>query len=46
MPFGADSLMHFLYLERPEGMERADAAEFVPAAPPPEPATGAEAGHT
>ena len=37
LPFGADSLTHFLYLERPEGMERVDAAEFVPAAPPPQP---------
>jgi hypothetical protein len=27
---------------RPEGMERADAAEFVPAAPPPEPVGPAE----
>ena len=42
LPFGVDSLTHFLYLERPEGMERVDAAEFVPAAPPPEPAAGAE----
>jgi hypothetical protein len=42
LPFGGDSLMHFLYLERPEGMERVDAAEFVPAAPPPEPVAGAE----
>ena len=42
LPFGADSLTHFLYLERPEGMERVDAAEFVPAAPPPEPVAGAE----
>jgi hypothetical protein len=42
LPFGADSLTHFLYLERPEGMERVDAAEFVPAAPPPEPVTGPE----
>jgi hypothetical protein len=41
LPFGADSLTHFLYLERPEGMERADAAEFVPAAPPPAPVAGA-----
>src|SRR5690349_7508954 len=32
----------FLYLERPEGMERVDAAEFVPAAPPPEPVGRAE----
>jgi hypothetical protein len=42
LPFGADSLTHFLYLERPEGMERVDAAEFVPAVPPPEPVVGAE----
>src|SRR6201989_2329902 len=42
LPFGADSLMHFLYLERPEGMERVDAAEFVPAAPPPDPVVRAE----
>jgi Ferritin-like len=42
LPFGADALTHFLYLERPEGMERVDAAEFVPAAPPPEPVGQAE----
>ena len=42
LPFGADSLTHFLYLERPEGMERVDAAEFVPATPPPEPVAGPE----
>jgi len=42
LPFGADALTHFLYLERPEGMERMDAAEFVPAAPPPEPVGQAE----
>ena len=42
LPFGGDSLTHFLYLERPEGMERVDAAEFVPAAPPPEPVAGPE----
>jgi len=42
LPFGVDSLTHFLYLERPEGMERVDAAEFVPAAPPPEPVGPAE----
>jgi Ferritin-like len=34
LPFGEAALAHFLYLERPEGMERMDAAEFVPAAPP------------
>jgi len=42
LPFGAGSLTHFLYLERPEGMERVDATEFVPAAPPPEPVGQAE----
>src|SRR5215469_2538507 len=42
LPFGGDSLLHFLYLEQPEGMERVDAAEFVPAAPPPDPVAGAE----
>jgi hypothetical protein len=33
LPFGAPALDHFLFLERPEGMERADAPEFVPVAP-------------
>jgi hypothetical protein len=33
-PFGEQALRHFLYLERPEGMERQDAREFVPTAPP------------
>jgi hypothetical protein len=42
LPFGGDSLTHFLYLERPEGMERVDAAGFAPAAPPPAPVAGAE----
>ena len=42
LPFGEASLAHFLYLERPEGMERADAAGFVPAAPPPEPVAAGE----
>jgi Ferritin-like len=37
LPFGEAALTHFLYLERPEGMERADAAGFVPAAPPHQP---------
>jgi hypothetical protein len=37
LPFGGDALTHFLYLERPEGMERVDAKGFVPAAPSPEP---------
>src|SRR3954462_3320032 len=29
LPFGADALRHFLFLERPEGMALADAAQFV-----------------
>src|SRR5690348_1364476 len=37
LPFGDASLTHFLYLERPEGMERVDAQGFVPAAPSPDP---------
>ena len=30
MPFGDASLTHFLYLERPEGMERIDAEDSFP----------------
>jgi hypothetical protein len=37
LPFGGAALTHFLYLERPEGMERMDAEGFVPMAPPHEP---------
>jgi hypothetical protein len=37
LPFGEQALRHFLYLERPEGMERQDADGFVPVAPPREP---------
>jgi hypothetical protein len=37
LPFGEAALTHFLYLERPEGMERLDADGFVPMAPPHEP---------
>ena len=37
LPFGEAALTHFLYLERPEGMERVDAEGFVPMAPPHEP---------
>jgi hypothetical protein len=37
VPFGERALKHFLYLERPEGMERQDAEGFVPSAPPREP---------
>jgi hypothetical protein len=43
LPFGTDSLTHFLYLERPEGMERTDAQEFVPVIPPHEPVEPGEA---
>ena len=42
LPFGEDALTHFLYLERPEGMARLDAAEFVPGEPPPEPVQPSE----
>ncbi len=42
LPFGEAALTHFLYLERPEGMARLDAAEFVPAEPPPEPVQPSE----
>src|SRR5690348_2577912 len=37
LPFGDAALTHFLYLERPEGMERVDAEGFVPTAPPDDP---------
>jgi len=37
LPFGEQALRHFLYLERPEGMQRQDAEGFVPAAPAREP---------
>jgi len=43
LPFGTDSLTHFLYLERPEGMERMDAEGFVPTVPPREPVEPGEA---
>jgi hypothetical protein len=33
LPFGEQALDHFLFLERPEGMERDDASEFVATAP-------------
>jgi hypothetical protein len=42
LPFGEAGLTHFLYLERPEGMERMDADGFVPMAPPHEPLTPEE----
>jgi hypothetical protein len=37
LPFGEAALQHFVYLERPEGMEGADAEGFPPAGPPPAP---------
>src|ERR1017187_9455462 len=43
LPFGDAALTHFLYLERPEGMERVDTAGFVPAAPPHAPVEPGEA---
>jgi hypothetical protein len=43
LPFGEAALTHFLYLERPEGMERMDADGFVPTAPPHEPVSAEEA---
>jgi len=43
LPFGTDSLTHFLYLERPEGMERMDAEGFVPTTPPRDPIEAGEA---
>jgi hypothetical protein len=43
LPFGEAALTHFLYLERPEGMERMDAEGFVPTAPPHEPLAPEEA---
>jgi Ferritin-like len=42
LPFGDAALTHFLYLERPEGMERVDAEGFVPAAPSSDPVTAGE----
>jgi hypothetical protein len=43
LPFGEAALTHFLYLERPEGMERVDADGFVPTVPPHEPLAPEEA---
>jgi hypothetical protein len=43
LPFGEQALLHFLYLERPEGMERQDAEGFVPVAPPRQPLSDEEA---
>jgi hypothetical protein len=43
MPFGEPALKHFLFLERPEGMEREDAEGFVPTAPRRDPLSESEA---
>ena len=43
LPFGGPALDHFLFLERPEGMERPDASEFVATAPVREPVDESEA---
>ena len=37
LPFGKAALQHFVYLERPEGVEGADAEGFEPAGPAPPP---------
>jgi hypothetical protein len=37
LPFGEAALQHFVYLERPEGIEGADAAGLQPAGPAPVP---------
>jgi hypothetical protein len=37
LPFGEAALQHFVYLERPEGVERADAEGFERAGPAPPP---------
>jgi hypothetical protein len=42
LPFGDQALLHFLFLERPEGLERPDASEFVPDAPPRDPVVESE----
>ena len=34
LPFGEAALQHFVYLERPEGVDASDAAGFEPAGPP------------
>ena len=43
LPFGQQALRHFLFLERPEGMELQDAEGFVPVAPSREPVQADEA---
>ena len=43
LPFGEHALLHFLFLERQEGMERADAPEFAVPGPAAAAVTGREA---
>ena len=43
LPFGEAALTHFLFLERPEGMERMDADGLVSGAPPHDPVAPEEA---
>lgn len=42
LPFGEAALAHFLFLERPEGIERADAEGFISCEPPAEPVASGE----
>jgi hypothetical protein len=42
LPFGEASLQHFVYLERPEGMDMSDGEGFLAAGPAPEPMTPGE----
>src|SRR5207248_8832931 len=37
LPFGEAALQHFVYLERPEGMDMSDGEGFLAAGPAPEP---------
>lgn len=39
LPFGDAALQHFVYLERPEGMDMSDGEGFMPAGPTPAPMT-------
>jgi len=42
LPFGDAALQHFVYLERPEGMDMSDGEGFMPAGPVPAPMTADE----
>ncbi|MBV9283275.1 MAG: ferritin-like protein [Acidimicrobiia bacterium] len=37
LPFGEPAMQHFVYLERPDGMDMSDGAGFEPSGPVPEP---------